>query len=287
MFEVPAQLRWLENAEGGRDWLARLAERIDVCTKRWSLRLGPPYHQSYVSLVFPAIMADGTSAVLKIQFPHRESQHEAEALRRWRGQGAVKLYDCDPVNHALLIERCEPGDHLSAADPAEALAVFIDLLPRLWVEADGPFTALRYEAAQWKAELPVAWERAGQPYEQELLEAALTAIDALSATQGQQVLIHQDLHGDNVLRAKRGPWLAIDPKPLSGEREFSVAPIVRSYEFGHSRAAVIGRLDTLTQALGLNRERARLWTLVQTLAWATDAGLVRHIETAQWLWHDR
>jgi streptomycin 6-kinase len=56
-------------------------------------------------------------------------------------------------------------------------------------------------------------------------------MDALSSTQGERVLLHQDLHGDNVLGARREPWLAIDPKPLLGERELSLTPIIRSYEF--------------------------------------------------------
>ncbi|MBX9604162.1 MAG: aminoglycoside phosphotransferase family protein [Bryobacteraceae bacterium] len=285
MFDVPKQLRWLESSDEGRAWLNCVSDRVAACAEQWSLRLGAPYDQSYVSIVFPATISDGTPAVLKIQFPHRESAYEAEALRRWNGNGAVRLYDSDSVNHAMLIERCEPGHHLSTASADEALDVFIGLLPGLWVDAGPPFTSLHAEAAQWRADLPRSWERAGRPYERELLNAALNAINELSATQGQHVLIHQDLHGDNVLRAQRTPWLVIDPKPLIGEREFSVAPIVRSYEFGHSRSAVIGRLDQLCSALKLDRERARLWAMVQTLAWATDGERhARHIETARWLW---
>ncbi|MBI2150740.1 MAG: hypothetical protein HYU27_09080, partial [Acidobacteria bacterium] len=60
-------------------------------------------------------------------------------------------------------------------------------------------------------------------------------------------MFHQDLHGDNVLRAAREPWLVIDPKPVAGEREFSVSPIVRSAEFGHSRKQVVDRLDRLVR----------------------------------------
>ena len=67
---------------------------------------------------------------------------------------------------------------------------------------------------------------------------------------------------------QREPWLAIDPKPLTGEREFAVAPIVRSTELGHSRRAVLRRLDRLTAELGLDRDRARGWTIGQTIAWA-------------------
>jgi streptomycin 6-kinase len=263
-----------------------LPDHVAACVERWSLRLGPAYPQSSVSAVFPATMRDRTSAVLKIQFPHRECEHEAEALRQWNGNGAVRLYDWDPVHHALLMERCEPGDHLSSVDADPALEVLVDLLPRLWVETGAPFTSLREEAAIWHADMPVCWERADRPYERELLDAALGAIDRLADTQERQVLLHQDLHGDNVLRAAREPWLVIDPKPLVGEPAFSLSPIVRSYEFGHSREKVIGRLDRLSAALKLDRERARLWTIVQALAWAVGDGEVlwRHIETARWLW---
>src|SRR5205807_836745 len=76
----------------------------------------------------------------------------------------------------------------------------------------------------------------------------------LAATQGELVLVHQDLHGDNVLAAQREPWLVIDPKPLAAEREFAVAPIVRSDELGHSKREALHRLDRLCADLALDRD---------------------------------
>jgi hypothetical protein len=64
-------------------------------------------------------------------------------LRRWNGKGAVRLYDWDPERHALLMERCDPGDHLSSVDADEAMDVFADLLPQLWVDAGAPLVQLR------------------------------------------------------------------------------------------------------------------------------------------------
>src|SRR2546428_3304193 len=87
-----------------------------------------------------------------------------------------------------------------------------------------------------------------------------------------------------VLRARREPWLAIDPKPLAGEREFGLAPIVRSFEFGASRRDVRHRLDRLSSELGLDRERSRLWCLAQTVAWSIRSDyLSSHVDTATWL----
>jgi streptomycin 6-kinase len=120
-----------------------------------------------------------------------------------------------------------------------------------------------------------------------LFEAALENLATLRDSQGPPVLLHQDLHGDNVLRAAREPWLVIDPKPLVGDREFSLSPIIRSRELGDTRQSMIARLDKLSNELGLNRERARLWTFAQTLAWAFegDRVLADHVEAARWLWH--
>ncbi|SRR6266700_5248336 len=293
MFDLPPRLKWLEESSDGREWLRQLPAHVSTCVDRWSLRLEPPYPTSNVSIVFPVTVADGAPAVLKIQFPHPECAHEAEALRCWNGQGAVQLFADDPAHHALLMERCDPGGPLSVIDPDEAMEILIELLPRLWVSADKgvsadkPFQSLHDESTGWLEQLPSSWERAGRPFEIELLNAALQALDSLCRTQGEQVLVNQDLHGDNVLQATREPWLVIDPKPLVGEREFALAPIIRAYEFGHSRKCAIKRLDKLTSGLGLDRERARFWTLAQTLAWAFagDHAIERHVETARWLWH--
>ena len=282
---IPQSLQWMQSTEAGRSWLTALPTVVEDCARRWGLRLGEPYHDSYVSLVVPADRGDGAPLVLKIQFPDRESEHEAAALALWNGDGAVRLLDHDPARSALLLERCEPGTHLSEFGADHALEALVGLLPRLWKPAGGPFRALADEAATWREELPRRWEDAGRPFEGRLVDAAVEVLAELTDSRGEEVLLHQDLHADNVLAAQREPWLVIDPKPLRGEREFGVAPIVRSYELGHDETKVIGRLDRLTRELGLNRERARLWSFAQTLAWAFEGTQVlpRHVETARWL----
>ena len=282
---VPARLGWIAGSEEGRLWLEALPSLLDTCADRWSLRIGAPFERSHVSFVTRATRADGSEVVLKIQFPHRESEHEAAALTHWNGDGAVRLLALDAGRHALLVERCRPGTHLSERGVDEALGVLTSLLPRLWKPAGAPFVTLADEAASWAESVPRSWEAAGRPFEHTLVDEASETLRELSTSQGEQVLLHQDLHGDNVLRAEREPWLAVDPKPLAGEREFGVAPIVRSSELGHSRELVRRRLDRLTSDLGLDRERARGWAFAQTLAWAFEGPKViaGHIETAQWL----
>jgi len=204
----------------------------------------------------------------------------AGSTSRWDGDGAVRLYARDDQRWALLIERCDPGTPLSAA--ADPLGVRIGLLPRLWKPACAPFEAV----VDWSAAFRDEWETRGQPFDRALVDAGCALVRDLVPSQGERVLINQDLHGGNVLAAAREPWLVIDPKPVLAEREFSLAPIVRSSELGHGRSAVRYRLDRLTGELGLDRERARGWTIAHTLAWAfdDDRGVVeQHLDVARWL----
>lgn len=275
----------MRDSSAGRAWLERLPGLLEDCRRTWSLTLGDPFPYAFASLAVPAVRLDGEEAVLKIQFfPDRESEHEAAALEAWAGEGAVRLLAHDPDRHALLLERCMPGTPLTQAGSAVALDVLIELLPRLWIATDGPFRSLEDEAAWWVGSLADEWARAGRPCDPRLLDAVLEALDVLPPTQGPRVLVNQDLHADNVLRAARQPWLVIDPKPLVGEREFGIAAPVRGGELGEGRHALVHRLDRLTEALGLDRDRARRWAMAQTFAWAFDDGAIpEQLEIAAWL----
>ena len=249
------------------------------CAEEWRLELGEPYVGGAAGYVVRAQLPDGAPAVLKLGYPHRESEREPDALERWGGDGAVLLLARDDARDAMLLERCEPGSFLS--ESPDALDVLTELLPRLSKSAEG-FFPLEQEAAIWVDEI----ER--DVSDRRLREAAVHYLGELAPTQGEQVLVHQDLHGENVLAAEREPWLVIDPKPLAGEREFSVAPIVRSSELGHSKRDVLYRLDRLCSELDLDRERAKGWTIAQTIAWSGGSDYIdMHMETVQWLLEER
>ena len=74
---IPAGLSWLRGTEAGRAWLDALPQLVRECAERWELRVGEPFQDAFVSLALAATLPNGTSVVLKIQFPGRESEHEA------------------------------------------------------------------------------------------------------------------------------------------------------------------------------------------------------------------
>ena len=294
---VPAGLLWWRSQPGGADWLARLPRLVAECCAQWDLAPGAPFTPTTISYVASVTRADGTPAVLKVNFPEPESEHEAAALAHWDGAGAVRLLGSDSGRRALLVERCLPGDQLwSVADEAQADVDAAAVLQRLWAAPPPPaghrFRTLAGEARRWADELPARWERHGRPFDRALLDRAVGWIGELLATSDGRgdVVLHQDLHGGNVLRAARGPWLAIDPKPLAGERAFDLASLLRDRRpelaaDPHPARRVRRRVDRLSADLDVDRERMRRWAVVHALAWglADDEWFADIVACAEWL----
>lgn len=278
-FALPESLGWLHREPGGPAWLAALPALARSVAHDWGLALSAPYPSAHASLAMPARTAAGAAVVLKLQLPDRESRFEALALRTWAGRGAVRLLDADEDRRALLVERCEPGSALLEAPLPEVLGVLADLLPRLWVPAPDGLPTLTAEAAWWRNGLEASWTRTGRALPRAVLDAALLALEDLPAAQHDAVLVNQDLHAGNVLRAAREPWLVIDPKPLAGERAFGLAPVLRDIA-RRDLDALVPALDRLSTDLRLDRERVRRWTLAQTVAWGFDGGDVDPLHAA-------
>ncbi len=227
----------------------------------------------------------------EVFLPDVENRHEAEALVHYDGRGAVRLLD--HAEGALLLERALPGTSLwDVADEEAAATVVAGLLIQIWRPAPetSPHRSLAEVAAGWADEIPATWLALGRPFERSLVDRAVDALTTLGADQGEQVLLHQDLHGGNVLQAEREPWLVIDPKPLIGERAFDLASLLRDRR--ESLAAdpdpgrrVRRRLDLLAAETGLDRERLRGWGIAHALAWGMDTTEAESIMVAcaRWL----
>lgn len=193
----------------------------------------------------------------------------------------MRLLQRDDGRRAFLIERCRPGTTLWDSSVDE-VGVVSELLPRLWTKpaALHPFRLLIDEARRWASEIAERYERAAAPFERSLLEYALDVFRTTDET--ADALANQDLHGLNILRAEREPWLLIDPKPLVGERELNGVGLLRNAAFRGGPGSVSQWLDALRD-LGLDRERTRGWGVAHALAWGWDdeRGWTSHVGAAR------
>ncbi|MFJ8627736.1 aminoglycoside phosphotransferase family protein [Kitasatospora sp. NPDC093550] len=283
----PALAASLEEFRGpeGRAWAARLPALAGELLDRWELRPDGPVAHGVVGLVLPVLRVDGTPAVLKLQPVDEETAGEPLALRTWGGRGAVRLLDHEPASGSLLLERLDATRSLHAVpDDLAALRVIAELLRHLTRhQAPTGMRTLAAVAARLSSRAPAALAAFVDPEERGLLDDCAAALREVRAEAGDR-LLHWDLHYGNVLAplpgSDRGPWLAIDPKPLAGHPGFELLPALRNrwedvVAAGVPARAVRRRFDLLTEALELDREVAAAWTLARVLqnaVWAAEEG---------------
>ena len=259
--------------ESGEAFATALRERAARFLDQWGLRLDGPSMNGRCALVLPVLRADGTPAALKLQDVDEETVGEPVALRVWDGDGAVRLLEADADTGTLLLERLDSGRVLAdLPDSREATLVVARLLARLTaVEAPAGLRRLGDIAAQLPDRTSAVLPQVSDPAERRLLADCAAAVREVAREPGDR-LLHWDLHFENVLAADRANWLAIDPKPLAGDPGFDLLPAL----WNRFDADEVGwRFDAMTEVLGLDRDRARAWTLgrvLQNALWAVEDG---------------
>ncbi|WP_063628785.1 aminoglycoside phosphotransferase family protein [Amycolatopsis taiwanensis] len=267
--------------ESGRAWIAALPKLAADFLDRWALRLDGPGRHGMASLVLPVTRADGEPAALKLQPVSEEHATEPIGLRVWDGEAAVRLLDHDPDTGTMLLERLDATRPLSSvADETTAVRILAGLLVRLVsVPAPEGLRRLADIAAAMLDEVPRAVPGLVDPADRKLVRTCASAVAELVGEPGDR-LLHWDLHYDNILTGQREPWLAIDPKPLAGDPGFDLLPALdnrweEAVASGDVAGVVLRRFDLLTEALGLDRQRATGWTLgrvLQNALWDIEDG---------------
>lgn len=280
--------------EAGVRWLEALPQIIAACERRWSLHAGEPFQNLSYNYVAPAIRKDGTAAILKIGVPNPELDTEIAALQAYNGRGCVQLLELDQELGALLLERLEPGlplHHLS--NDLEATRIAARVMRRLWrpPPPDHAFPT----AAKWAAglvRLRTRYAGGTGPLPADLVEKAQALFDELLETAAEPMLLHGDLHHENILSATRESWLVIDPKGLVGEPAYETGALLRNIwtnGLAQQPAAriIAQRVEILSEELGLDRDRLLGWGLAQAVlsAWWCIEDRVACWEKA--IWHAR
>jgi len=255
----------------GRRWITDLPALVDRLLVDWRLELDGPVRHGYVALVVPVRRGDWSPAMLKVSWVDEQTRWEGPALAWWAGCGAVTLLDADPPRGALLLERLTPDRSLEQLTEADALTGAASVLRRLHTAAApaAGFPATADLAHRWTTELPRRWRDRGCPGNRAVVAAAVDTCRELCADPGRLRLVHGDFHYANVLTGRRG-WVAIDPKPLIGDPEFDLLPLLRNRwaditATGAPGRAVRRRLAVLLDATGLDGEQARQWARVRAV----------------------
>lgn len=269
-FEIPPEFR----AYGAGDerfaaYLDGLPALVRDVVEDWELTYdGAPRH-GRAALVVPVRTTGGGPAVLKLNLPHDEAEHEHLGLQAWHGNGTVQLLRADPRRWALLLERLHAEEDLTSMWDVEACEVVAGFYERLHVPALPQLRRLSTYVERWTERL--AGLPSDAPIPKRLVEQAVSLGRGFvgdAATDAR--MIHGDLHYANVLAADREPWLVIDPKPMAGDPHYEVAPLLwnrwdEAVWSGDVRDAVRRRFFAVVDAAALEEDRARDWVVVREI----------------------
>jgi streptomycin 6-kinase len=251
-------------------WLSLLPNILHELEHRWNLKLGVPFDDVEVSCswVAPAVLASGSTGVLKIGLPHFEAEHKIQGLRFWNGNPTVRLLAADERLNAMLLEHCRPGTPLRNLPEAEQDQVIAELLRRLWREPDetNRFRPLSAMTEKWSSE---TLAQAAHWPDSDLVGEGLALFRELPETACRHVLLATDLHAGNVLRAQRERWLIIDPKPFCGDPTYDATQHLLNCP-SRLRSDPDGTIRRLADLAGLDHKRLRLWTFARLAAEPRD-----------------
>lgn len=281
--ELPGNLVEIVSAldpKEGRKWLADLPALVDAIAENWSLSVGEPFPNLSYHYVAPCLCADGSEAVLKIGFPGEQKTlfNEAKMLEFIGGRGLVELLRMDENRFALLLEKLEPGENLKTicrGDAARATQIAIRVMRELWREPPPP--AADNNSFQKLEDWFEGFTKAEKTdFNSDYLKKARSFYEELTAVSTRRMLLHGDLHHENILSAKREPFLAIDPKGIIGDVGYEASPFLINQARWLSgepdlKEKLTGTIRQLSEGLEIGARDLRKWAFAQAVlsAWWT------------------
>jgi streptomycin 6-kinase len=251
----------------GRAWMAALPSLLHDLARQWNLTAdGDLFWHGYNAVVVP-VRQGGRPLALKLAWPTGQARGEAAALTAWRARGIVELVAADAPRGALLLERLDASRSLAAIPVAEAAAIAGALARTLAVGAPGSFPSLQAEARHFTTTLRARQRQLHDPVPGPWITLAARLAAGL-AEDPARLLVHTDLHYDNILASQRPgqPWVAIDPAAAAGAPERSVAELLwtRADELPGPQD-ITGLLGTFVENGQLDRAKATAWGFVRTI----------------------
>lgn len=160
--------------------------------------------------------------VLKIGKKPEFVKNECNALYEYNGKHFCKIYEADISNGVLLVERITPGTHLrDVSDLDKRLDLFYKISHELHIKPDDEAIYSTY--LDWVTRITEFMrnhKEHGFLYEK--MAAAESICRDLWEEYPNKMLLHGDLHHDNILFDAAGNYRIIDPKGVVGDRVFDI-----------------------------------------------------------------
>lgn len=204
-------------------------------------------------------VSKGEDLILKIFTPSGaiDEKSSSEVLKIWNGDGAAHLHAFD--EGALLIERLyDPHlDSFSAKNEEDqATEIFIQIIQKIHVHPIPrnhtiPELATLFKPLDTFTQFPASRKN--------LFQKAVEISHSLLATQQNVVVLHGDLHHENVMMRKTGEYVCFDPKGFIGDPCYEIATILKNPwsvpQISENEDLCLARAERLAKVLELPLQR--------------------------------
>lgn len=198
-----------------------LQERLLTASRKWGLTQMESIYEKENCAVFGADSAKYGAVILKIGGDAVSMTSEFLALSEMKEKASCQAYEFDGENALLLEERISPGTALKEeADWENRAVVFSHVFDNIHV---APKDETRYKSyLNWVK----AASRSVQYHKnKQLADGMCLAVDnavKMFEKYPERLLLHGDLHHENIVRSVTGNYVVIDPKGVVGPPIFDV-----------------------------------------------------------------
>ena len=252
--------------EKGRQWLDHLPNHVAQLANTYGLSNLKPVNNLSYNYVLSGFQGP-QPIILKLGLDIDGFKREAAALMAFSGFGVVEVLSEN--NGLLLLECAVPGVSLKSYFPKnddEAINITTNVIKRLH-KAPIQNTHAFPRVKDWLAVLDSDLKIPAQT-----LKKARELRDQLLKTADPDILLHGDLHHDNILQNGED-WLVIDPKGVIGESAYEVAAFIRNpmpelLNRTDAPTIIHNRITRFSELLELPHQRILDWCFVQAvLSW--------------------
>lgn len=269
------------HGEQGVAWSEALPGIITDFASRFEFIPEAPFSNLSYNFVLRAKLKDGKPAVLKSSFMKDELAQEVSVLRAYQGRGAINVINADEEGGVALLQAAAPGIPLSIIeDDARATDIFCEVFRHMHISAPPgsqfPSMKQHFAAIERYRERCLQGSIAS-PLPENWVENAEECLAYLIATTSENLLLHGDLHHENILREGEERWVVIDPKGIIGDIHFDTIQYLLNYEDrGGDREHVLRtRIAIMADRLGLDPRRIAMWGVARGVleaCWIIEEG---------------
>ena len=255
----------------------RYNERIRVIEKykeQWELsEITFQQSLSVNSLIFYAFSKRYGKVILKILINNEfdEDTKEIISLIQFQGENFCKLYEYSLEDKVYIMERIIPADTLYESARREerikiAGAIFKELHKPDLPDSIFPTYTEWFEAGKEGTKNRKDCEELRQ-----YLESAESMLKEIGRKYSRNVLLHGDLHHENILKNENGSYTVIDPKGVAGDPVFDLSRFIldefRDDLLSEPKEVIIDFVKNLGESVGIPCETLLRCLYIETVIW--------------------